>query len=202
MLCVKTDTKRLSTACVFVRVAIAKYIPCLRMLLCVPKRDLHSFHSSLMSTRRSTVTSQSSDISGPFRRTSTGKFRLSSASDSESVSVRVILITSVSDGFLFIHQHVSLANGLFCVDLYFDVCVMSLVSKHALLVLNVLCVFNTFRVGQTLRLISPAWAPGQLAGRCHVILAEILQRSQTSNRVTHLASSLSLKATTQASLKR
>nr|XP_055026967.1 melanopsin-A isoform X1 [Misgurnus anguillicaudatus] len=66
------------------RVAIAKYIPCLRMLLCVPKRDLNSFHSSLISTRRSTVTSQSSDISGPFGRTNTGKFRLSSASDSES----------------------------------------------------------------------------------------------------------------------
>ncbi|XP_051504908.1 melanopsin-A-like isoform X2 [Myxocyprinus asiaticus] len=66
------------------RMAIAKYIPCLRLLLCVPKRDLHSFHSSSMSTRRSTVTSQSSDMSGYFRRTSTGKSRLSSASDSES----------------------------------------------------------------------------------------------------------------------
>ncbi|XP_077093287.1 melanopsin-A [Siphateles boraxobius] len=66
------------------RLAIAKYIPCLRVLLCVPKRDLHSFYSSLMSTRRSTVTSQSSDVSGQFRRTSNGKSRLSSASDSES----------------------------------------------------------------------------------------------------------------------
>ncbi|XP_051981271.1 melanopsin-A, partial [Xyrauchen texanus] len=66
------------------RLAIAKYIPCLRVLLCIPKRDLHSFHSSLISTRRSTVTSQSSDLSGPFGRTSTGKSRLSSASDSES----------------------------------------------------------------------------------------------------------------------
>ncbi|KAK2896655.1 hypothetical protein Q8A67_011143 [Cirrhinus molitorella] len=66
------------------RLAIAKYIPCLRVLLCIPKRDLHSFHSSFMSTRRSTVTSQSSDMSGQFRRTSTGKSRLSSASDSES----------------------------------------------------------------------------------------------------------------------
>ncbi|XP_067276970.1 melanopsin-A isoform X4 [Pseudorasbora parva] len=66
------------------RLAIAKYIPCLRVLLCVPKRDLHSYQSSLMSTRRSTVTSQSSDMSGQFRRTSTGKSRLSSASDSES----------------------------------------------------------------------------------------------------------------------
>lgn len=72
---------------VSVRLAIAKYIPCLRVLLCVPKRDLHSFQSSFMSTRRSTVTSQSSDMSGQFRRTSTGKSRLSSASDSESVSV-------------------------------------------------------------------------------------------------------------------
>uniref|UniRef100_A0A673FXU3 Melanopsin-A n=1 Tax=Sinocyclocheilus rhinocerous TaxID=307959 RepID=A0A673FXU3_9TELE len=66
------------------RLAIAKYIPCLRVLLCVPKRDLHSLHSSFMSTRRSTITSQSSDMSGQFRRTSTGKSRLSSASDSES----------------------------------------------------------------------------------------------------------------------
>ncbi|XP_026134389.1 melanopsin-A-like [Carassius auratus] len=65
------------------RLAIAKYIPCLRVLLCVPKRDLNSFHSSFTSTRRSTVTSQSSDMSGQFRRTSTGKSRLSSASDSE-----------------------------------------------------------------------------------------------------------------------
>ncbi|XP_043110643.1 melanopsin-A [Puntigrus tetrazona] len=66
------------------RLAIAKYIPFLRVLLCIPKRDLHSLHSSFMSTRRSTVTSQSSDMSGQFRRTSTGKSRLSSASDSES----------------------------------------------------------------------------------------------------------------------
>ncbi|TRY92449.1 hypothetical protein DNTS_029600 [Danionella cerebrum] len=66
------------------RLAIAKYIPCLRLLLCIHKRDLHSFNSSLLSTRRSTVTSQSSDMSGRFRRTSTGKSRLSSASDSES----------------------------------------------------------------------------------------------------------------------
>ncbi|XP_073690113.1 melanopsin-A [Garra rufa] len=66
------------------RLALAKYIPCLRVLLCIPKRDLYSFQSSFMSTRRSTVTSQSSDMSGHFRRTSTGKSRLSSASDSES----------------------------------------------------------------------------------------------------------------------
>uniref|UniRef100_A0A672MZL6 Melanopsin-A-like n=1 Tax=Sinocyclocheilus grahami TaxID=75366 RepID=A0A672MZL6_SINGR len=66
------------------RMAIAKYIPCLRVLLCVPKHDLNSFHSSFISTRRSTVTSQSSDMSGQFCRTSTGKSRLSSASDSES----------------------------------------------------------------------------------------------------------------------
>uniref|UniRef100_A0A9R1SEL3 Opsin 4a (melanopsin) n=2 Tax=Cyprinus carpio TaxID=7962 RepID=A0A9R1SEL3_CYPCA len=65
------------------RLAIAKYIPCLRVLLCVPRHDLNSFHSSFTSTRRSTVTSQSSDMSGQFRRTSTGKSRLSSASDSE-----------------------------------------------------------------------------------------------------------------------
>uniref|UniRef100_A0A8B9RDM1 Opsin 4a (melanopsin) n=1 Tax=Astyanax mexicanus TaxID=7994 RepID=A0A8B9RDM1_ASTMX len=66
------------------RLAIAKYIPFLRVLLCVPKRELQSLQSSFMSTRRSTVTSQTSDISGNFRRTSTGKSRLSSASDSES----------------------------------------------------------------------------------------------------------------------
>ncbi|KAI2657766.1 Melanopsin-A [Labeo rohita] len=69
---------------VILMLAIAKYIPCLRVLLCIPKHDLHSLHSSFMSTRRSTVTSQSSDMSGQLRRTSTGKSRLSSASDSES----------------------------------------------------------------------------------------------------------------------
>ncbi|XP_066534373.1 melanopsin-A [Hoplias malabaricus] len=66
------------------RLAIAKYIPCLRVLLCIPERELLSVRSSFMSTRRSTVTSQSSDISANLRRTSTGKSRLSSASDSES----------------------------------------------------------------------------------------------------------------------
>ncbi|KAK2824705.1 hypothetical protein Q5P01_021880 [Channa striata] len=62
------------------RIALAKYIPCLGLLLCVRPRDLRSSNSSFMSTRRSTVTSQSSD----FRRQSTAKSRLSSASDSES----------------------------------------------------------------------------------------------------------------------
>ncbi|XP_071756026.2 LOW QUALITY PROTEIN: melanopsin-A [Centroberyx gerrardi] len=66
------------------RIALAKYIPFLGVLLCVRPRDLRSASSSFMSTRRSTVTSQTSDISGQFRRTSTGKSRLSSASDSES----------------------------------------------------------------------------------------------------------------------
>ncbi|XP_017571373.1 melanopsin-A [Pygocentrus nattereri] len=66
------------------RLAIAKYIPCLRVLLCIPQRELQSLHSSFISTRRSTVTSQTSDMSGNIRRTSTGKSRLSSASDSES----------------------------------------------------------------------------------------------------------------------
>nr|XP_057907947.1 melanopsin-A-like isoform X3 [Doryrhamphus excisus] len=64
------------------RVALAKYIPCLGVLLCVRPRDLRSASSSFMSTRRSTVTSQTSDISAQFRRHSKG--RLSSASDSES----------------------------------------------------------------------------------------------------------------------
>ncbi|KAF3707923.1 Melanopsin-A Mammalian-like melanopsin Melanopsin-M Opsin-4-A Opsin-4M [Channa argus] len=62
------------------RIALAKYIPCLGVLLCVRPRDLRSASSSFMSTRRSTVTSQSSD----FRRQSTAKSRLSSFSDSES----------------------------------------------------------------------------------------------------------------------
>ncbi|XP_018516248.1 melanopsin-A, partial [Lates calcarifer] len=66
------------------RIALAKYIPCLGILLCVHPRDLRSTSSSFMSTRRSTVTSQTSDISSQFRRQSTGKSRLSSASDSES----------------------------------------------------------------------------------------------------------------------
>ncbi|KAG5266630.1 hypothetical protein AALO_G00234380 [Alosa alosa] len=66
------------------RSALAKYIPCLGTLLCVPPRELRSIQSSFASTRRSTVTSQSSDISAHFRRPSSGKPRLSSASDSES----------------------------------------------------------------------------------------------------------------------
>uniref|UniRef100_A0A673BTD3 Opsin 4a (melanopsin) n=1 Tax=Sphaeramia orbicularis TaxID=375764 RepID=A0A673BTD3_9TELE len=66
------------------RIALAKYIPFLGVLLCVHPRDLRSTSSSFMSTRRSTVTSQTSDISGQFRRQSTAKSRLSSASDSES----------------------------------------------------------------------------------------------------------------------
>ncbi|XP_036403169.1 melanopsin-A [Megalops cyprinoides] len=63
------------------RSAIAKYIPCLGALLCVQPKDFRST-SSFMSTRRSTVTSQTSDISNHFHRG--GKSRLSSASDSES----------------------------------------------------------------------------------------------------------------------
>ncbi|KAJ8014446.1 hypothetical protein DPEC_G00040310 [Dallia pectoralis] len=51
------------------RTALAKYIPCLGVLLCV---------------RRSTVTSQTSEITNQLRRTSTIKSRRSSASDSES----------------------------------------------------------------------------------------------------------------------
>ncbi|XP_067091788.1 melanopsin-A [Osmerus mordax] len=66
------------------RLALAKYIPCLGALLCVRPRELRSYSSSFMSTRRSTVTSQTSDISHNFRRTSTVKSRLSSVSDSES----------------------------------------------------------------------------------------------------------------------
>uniref|UniRef100_A0A3Q2YG08 Opsin 4 n=1 Tax=Hippocampus comes TaxID=109280 RepID=A0A3Q2YG08_HIPCM len=64
------------------RVALAKYIPCLGTLLCVRPLDLRSAGSSFVSTRRSTVTSQTSDISVHFRRRS--RSRLSSVSDSES----------------------------------------------------------------------------------------------------------------------
>uniref|UniRef100_A0A9J8CS88 Opsin 4b n=2 Tax=Cyprinus carpio TaxID=7962 RepID=A0A9J8CS88_CYPCA len=63
------------------RSAIAKYIPCLGVLLCIPRRDRFS-SSSFMSTRRSTLTSQSSETSSNLHRA--GKTRLSSVSDSES----------------------------------------------------------------------------------------------------------------------
>ncbi|XP_022526048.2 opsin 4b [Astyanax mexicanus] len=63
------------------RSALVKYIPCLGVLLCVPRRDRFT-SSSFMSTRRSTVTSQSSETSNNLRHTS--KSRLSSISDSES----------------------------------------------------------------------------------------------------------------------
>uniref|UniRef100_A0A673KQY3 Opsin 4b n=1 Tax=Sinocyclocheilus rhinocerous TaxID=307959 RepID=A0A673KQY3_9TELE len=63
------------------RSAIAKYIPCLGVLLCVPRRDRFS-SSSFMSTRRSTLTSQTSETSSNLHRA--GKTRLSSVSDSES----------------------------------------------------------------------------------------------------------------------
>ncbi|XP_077437364.1 melanopsin-A-like [Vanacampus margaritifer] len=65
------------------RVALAKYIPGLGTLLCVRPMDLRSAGSSFVSTRRSTVSSQTSDTSAHFRRLS--KSRRSSASDSESV---------------------------------------------------------------------------------------------------------------------
>ncbi|XP_003963814.3 melanopsin-A isoform X1 [Takifugu rubripes] len=64
------------------RLALAKYIPCLGFLLCISPHELQSTSSSFMSLRRSTVTSQTSDISGQFRPQS--KPRRSSASDSES----------------------------------------------------------------------------------------------------------------------
>ncbi|KAI5107849.1 melanopsin-A [Silurus meridionalis] len=63
------------------RVAIAKYIPFLRVLLCVPQRELQSFHSSFMSTRYSIVTSRASDVSRNMSQSRTAK---SSASDIES----------------------------------------------------------------------------------------------------------------------
>uniref|UniRef100_A0A8D2JIB4 Opsin 4 n=1 Tax=Varanus komodoensis TaxID=61221 RepID=A0A8D2JIB4_VARKO len=60
------------------RMAIAKFLPCLQPLLRVSHRDSRSL--SYASTRRPTVTSQSSDINGLPR----GTRRLSSISDSES----------------------------------------------------------------------------------------------------------------------
>ncbi|XP_041935429.1 opsin 4b [Alosa sapidissima] len=62
------------------RSALAKYIPWLGVIMCVPRRDRFT-SSSFMSTRRSTVTSQSSENSTYHR---TVKPCLSSVSDSES----------------------------------------------------------------------------------------------------------------------
>ncbi|KAM6266013.1 melanopsin [Porphyrio hochstetteri] len=61
------------------RTAIATYVPCLGSLLRVSPKDSRSF-SSYASSRRATVTSQSSELCGPQK----GKRRLSSLSDSES----------------------------------------------------------------------------------------------------------------------
>ncbi|KAM9803761.1 LOW QUALITY PROTEIN: melanopsin-A-like [Neosynchiropus ocellatus] len=58
--------------------------PGLGVLLCVRPHDLRSSSSSFVSTRRSTLTSQTSDVSGQLRGRSFSKARLSSASDSES----------------------------------------------------------------------------------------------------------------------
>ncbi|XP_034083261.1 melanopsin-A-like isoform X2 [Gymnodraco acuticeps] len=66
------------------RIALAKYIPGFGTLLCVHPRDLRSASSSFVSTRRSTVTSQTSDISSHVKSQSYSKSRLSSVSDSES----------------------------------------------------------------------------------------------------------------------
>ncbi|XP_071380092.1 opsin 4b [Centroberyx affinis] len=62
------------------RSAISRYIPYLGVLLCMTGRDRFS-SSSFQSTRRSTLTSQSSESSRPT------KPRLSSQSDSESVGL-------------------------------------------------------------------------------------------------------------------
>ncbi|XP_060782275.1 melanopsin-A isoform X1 [Neoarius graeffei] len=64
------------------RVAIAKYIPCLRVLLCVSQRELHSLNSSFISIRLSTANNQASDVSGNL--SSTGKSYISSDSSSEA----------------------------------------------------------------------------------------------------------------------
>ncbi|XP_036802051.1 melanopsin-A-like [Oncorhynchus mykiss] len=60
------------------RLAISRYIPFMGVLLCVPTRDRYSNSSFMSSTRRSTLTSTTSD---PGK---TGKPRQSSLSDSES----------------------------------------------------------------------------------------------------------------------
>ncbi|KAI5103472.1 opsin 4b isoform X1, partial [Silurus meridionalis] len=65
----------------YIRSALARYIPCLGVLLCVPHGERLT-SSSFMSTRRSTVTSQASDTGSNLRQTS--RTRLSSMSDSES----------------------------------------------------------------------------------------------------------------------
>ncbi|KAG7254713.1 hypothetical protein CRUP_018220 [Coryphaenoides rupestris] len=64
------------------RAAISRYVPYLGALLCVPTRERLT-SSSFQSTRRSTVTSQSSEFNRPH------KPRLSSQSDSESRSIKV-----------------------------------------------------------------------------------------------------------------
>ncbi|XP_058263175.1 opsin 4b [Hemibagrus wyckioides] len=63
------------------RSALARYIPCLGVLLCVPHGERLT-SSSFMSTRRSTVTSQASEISSKAHQSN--RTRLSSMSDSES----------------------------------------------------------------------------------------------------------------------
>ncbi|XP_026771261.2 opsin 4b [Pangasianodon hypophthalmus] len=63
------------------RSALARYIPWLGVLLCVPHGERLT-SSSFMSTRRSTVTSQASETGNSMRQTS--RTRLSSMSDSES----------------------------------------------------------------------------------------------------------------------
>ncbi|TSK14880.1 Inactive ubiquitin carboxyl-terminal hydrolase 54 [Bagarius yarrelli] len=64
------------------RSALARYIPCLGVLLCVPHGERLT-SSSFMSTRRSTVTSQASEIA--INVTQTSRSRMSSMSDSECV---------------------------------------------------------------------------------------------------------------------
>lgn len=71
----------LSLLC-WVRSALARHIPCLGVLLCVPHGERLT-SSSFMSTRRSTVTSQASETGSNIHQTS--RTRLSSMSDSESV---------------------------------------------------------------------------------------------------------------------
>lgn len=69
-----------------IRMVIAKVLPCLGILLRISHKDSRSFSNP--STRRPTVTSQSSDINGLPR----GHRKLSSVSDSESVRKSLIYL--------------------------------------------------------------------------------------------------------------
>ncbi|XP_075466677.1 melanopsin isoform X4 [Ascaphus truei] len=92
------------------RMAIAKYIPCLRSLLRVKRKDSRSY-SSYASSRRSTVTShcsQTSDVSGHPRL----RGRLPSVSDSESTSMNAEDISMVEVGPADRYSPLSISKSL------------------------------------------------------------------------------------------